>query len=238
MFILKDKINNKYLKFDSEKTTVFLEGKFNPTEVLVDSKEDATIFNLNIALPEVFYNLFENLSPLLFAPANVNENAEFHKFRAWFRYLSVIEVDKEFYVKTRKGIPYEESEDYKNTLDFENHFLSELKDHTVEDYSYDLYGIISAILGTASSLSNNSEFEQAKEKVTHAFEYAFNESCTDIGRAETKTFVYNATNKLPNQNEVQADGYIHKRNEFRAVGLYGTESFDLKKPSFFKPEAD
>ena len=238
MFILKDKTNNKYLKFDPEKATVFLEGKFNPAEVLVDSKEDATIFNLNIALPEVFYNLFENLSPLLLAPTYVDENVEFHKFRAWFRYLSAIEVDKEFYVKARKGIPYEESEDYKITLSFERHFLSELKDHTVGDYSYDLARIISAILGTASSLSNNIEFEEAKENVTHAFEYAFNESCTDIGRAETKTFVYNATNKLPSQNEVQADGYIHKRNEFRAVGLYGTESVDLKKPPFSKSEVN
>lgn len=231
MFILKDKINNKYLKFDSEKATVFFKGKFNPTKVLVDSKEEATIFDLNVKLPEVFYNLFEDMSGWLLAQSYVGEDVERHKFRAWFRYLSAIEIDKAFYNQTRNGIPYNKTRDYEVTKEFTTSFLSELEVQVVEYYPYDLKEMTSVILKTAFSLSDDSRFEWAVENVAHALEDTIDKSCANISRTQNEDFVRKVTPKLPNQGEVRSDGWTYTRDEFDTFGLYGSDSYGWLPPS-------
>ena len=223
MIILKDKINNKYLKFGEG---FFINGKFNPVKGLVDSKEDATIFNLNEKLVRVFWNMFESF----FAPTysfDLKDNGkkrEAHKFRAWFRYLSIVEISKEFYVKARNGVPYEETEDYKNTHEIESRFLSELEVQAVNYFPYDLSEIAEVILRTASDLSDDSDdsrFEWALENVETGINDVLNKVYRDH-YSKKKSFVHSESKKAFDENKWVKD-------EFSEDWLLKGETYESKK---------
>lgn len=219
MFILKDKINNKYLKFGE---TLFTNGKFNPVKGLVDSKEDATIFNLNEELVRVFWNMFEDF----FAHTHSydlkdrSEKREAHKFRAWFRYLSVVEISEEFYVEARNGVPYEETEDYKNTQEIESRFLSELEVQAVEYFPYDLSEIAEVILRTASDLSDDSRFEWALENVETEI--------NDVLNKVYRNHYFKKENFIHSESKNTIDKNKWVKNEFSEGRLLKGESYELK----------
>lgn len=219
MLILKDKISNKYLKFGEP---LFINGKFNPVNGLADSKEDATIFNLNEELVRVFWNMFEDFFAHTYSYdlKDSSEKREAHKSRAWFRYLSVVEISEEFYAKARNGVPYKETEDYKNTHEIESRFLSELEVQAVEYFPYDLSEIAEVILRTASDLSDDSRFDWALENVE-----------TEINDALKKAYrnhYFKKENFIRSKSENTHDENKWAKNEFSERWLLKGESYELK----------